>query len=79
MTTAFYARRRHDGETFALGCILYSITRFTIEFLRSDELGQLGTGLTISQLVSIGILVAGIGLLSFLNLRRDGRASIPIT
>ncbi len=79
VTTAFYPRRRHEGETFALACILYSITRFTIEFLRSDELGQLGTGLTISQLVSIGILVAGIGLMSFLNRRRGSRASIPST
>ncbi len=75
VVTAFYPRRRHDGETFALGCILYSITRFTIEYLRNDELGQLGTGLTISQLVSIGILITGIGVLMTLNLRRTGNVS----
>ncbi|MGD9856492.1 MAG: prolipoprotein diacylglyceryl transferase [Planctomycetaceae bacterium] len=76
VTVAFYPHRRHDGETFALGCILYSITRFTMEFLRGDEMGQLGTGLTISQLVSIGVLAIGLALLTFLNLRKPGRAKL---
>lgn len=76
VTTAFYPHRRHDGETFALGCILYSITRFTIEFLRGDEMGQLGTNLTISQLVSIGVLAVGVLLLAFLNLRKPGRGTL---
>ncbi len=75
VVTAFYPRRRYDGETFALGCILYAITRFTIEYLRNDELGQLGTGLTISQLVSIGILLIGISVLVTLNWRRTGSVS----
>jgi len=79
VTTVFYPRRRHEGETLALACILYAITRFTIEFLRSDELGQLGTGLTISQLVSLGILAAGIGLAAVLNIRQSGRVSLPTT
>ncbi|MEZ6053971.1 MAG: prolipoprotein diacylglyceryl transferase [Planctomycetaceae bacterium] len=69
VVTAFYSRRRHDGETFALGCILYAITRFTIEALRNDELGQFGTSLTISQWVSIGILITGLGVLAFVNRR----------
>jgi hypothetical protein len=30
-----------------------------MEFLRGDEMGQLGTGLTISQLYSLGIAVLG--------------------
>lgn len=79
VTTAFYPRRRHEGETLALGCILYAVTRFTIEFLRSDELGKLGTGLTISQLVSLGILATGIALATALNVRRMGRVSLPST
>ncbi len=60
--------RRHPGDVLALGCILVAITRFLIEFLRNDEMGQLGTGLTISQLYSLGIFTAGVGLLAYLRL-----------
>lgn len=77
VVTVFYPRRRHEGETFALGCILYSITRFTIEYLRNDELGQFGTSLTISQWVSLGILITGITVLTTLNLRRDNQFPLP--
>jgi phosphatidylglycerol:prolipoprotein diacylglycerol transferase len=76
VTAAFYPRRRHDGETLALGCILYAITRFTIEYLRGDEPGQWGTGLTISQLASVGILTTGLALLMFLSIRRSDRARL---
>ncbi len=78
VVTAFYPRRRHEGETFALGCILYSISRFTIESLRDDELGQFGTSLTISQWVCIGILLTGIGVLTSLHWQsRVGSAVKP--
>lgn len=62
-TAIFYWYRKHPGDVLALGCMLYSITRFMIEFLRADEMGQLGTGLTISQLYSIGIFALGLILL----------------
>ena len=39
--------------------ILYPIGRFLMEVVRQDEAGQLGTGLTISQLVSLGMLLVG--------------------
>jgi phosphatidylglycerol:prolipoprotein diacylglycerol transferase len=58
----FWYRRRH-GDVFALGLILYPIARFMLETIRADEMGQLGTGLTISQLYCLGILTAGIILL----------------
>lgn len=63
VTGTFYWYRRYAGDVFALSCILYPITRFQLELLRSDEMGQLGTGLTISQLYSIGIFLFGVGLL----------------
>jgi len=63
VTAIFYWYRKHPGDVLALGCMLYSITRFFIEFLRSDEMGQLGTGLTISQLYSIGIFTLGLAIL----------------
>jgi len=62
-TAIFYWYRKHPGDVLALGCMLYSITRFMIEFLRADEMGQLGTGLTISQLYSIGVFLMGLILL----------------
>ena len=70
-----YQNAAGEGHVFALGCILYSITRFTIEYLRNDELGQFGTSLTISQWVSIGILITGLGVLATLNGRRDEKLS----
>jgi phosphatidylglycerol:prolipoprotein diacylglycerol transferase len=40
--------------------MIYATTRFLIEFLRGDEPGQLGTGLTISQLISLGMFLTGL-------------------
>lgn len=73
IVTAIYFRARfRDGDVFALGCILCAITRFLIEFVRNDEFGQLGTGLTISQLYSLGILAAGVAVQAWV-LRRGKR------
>ena len=44
---------RRDGIAFCLGMILYAISRFLLEGVRSDEGGQLGTGLSIAQVVGI--------------------------
>jgi phosphatidylglycerol:prolipoprotein diacylglycerol transferase len=75
--TALYFRTQHrPGDVLALGCILCATTRFLIEFLRNDEMGQLGTGLTISQLYSLGILAAGLGLLAWLCLREGHTAKL---
>ncbi|WP_437228274.1 prolipoprotein diacylglyceryl transferase [Planctomicrobium sp. SH661] len=62
-TGIFYWYRKHPGDVLAAGCMLYSVTRFLFEFLRADEMGQLGTGLTISQLYSIGIFTLGLVLM----------------
>jgi phosphatidylglycerol:prolipoprotein diacylglycerol transferase len=75
VTAIYYWYRRHPGDVLALGCLLYSITRFFIEFLRSDEMGQLGTGLTISQLYCLGIFTLGLALLLTGPLR--GRPHVP--
>lgn len=56
---AYYRYRKGDGSVVALAMMLYPLSRIGLEILRNDELGQLGTGLTISQLVSLGVLVAG--------------------
>ncbi len=54
----YFPFRRRDGEVFALLVTLHPISRFVLEAIRDDEAGQLGTGLTISQLLSLAILAA---------------------
>jgi phosphatidylglycerol:prolipoprotein diacylglycerol transferase len=49
--------RRRDGEVFALMLTIHPISRFLLEMIRSDEPGQFGTELTISQWMSLGFLV----------------------
>ena len=74
---AYYRYRKGDGSVIALALMLYPISRISLEILRNDELGQLGTGLTISQLVSLGVLSAGI-LLSWWSWTRPS-SQLPST
>lgn len=53
----FFSR---DGQTLALTLTLYGLLRFLEERIRDDQPGILGTSLTISQWISIGMLV-GVG------------------
>lgn len=64
----FWTVHRHDGEVFALMLILYAVGRFLMEIVRQDEQGQFGTDLTISQWVSIGMLVLGFSLMAYAKL-----------
>lgn len=57
--SAFYPLRRRDGEVMALLMVTYPFTRFLIEYLRNDE-GAFIAGMTISQSVSILLLIGGI-------------------
>lgn len=54
---SFYAFRRRDGEVIGLLLALYPISRFLLEMIRIDESDFQGTGLSISQNVSIVLLV----------------------
>ena len=54
--------RRVDGRVFTAFLLLYPIGRFCIEIIRTDEDSFLGTGLTVSQNVSILVFLAGIFL-----------------
>lgn len=63
-----------EGLLSAIGLAAYAVVRFGLELLRSDEPGQFGTGLTISQLVSVGVFAAAMGLMVYL-LRRPASAS----
>ncbi|NUQ64082.1 MAG: prolipoprotein diacylglyceryl transferase [Pirellulales bacterium] len=59
---AYHPFRRRDGELFALLLTLYPITRFLLEIIRTDEASVFGTGLSISQNVSLIVLAAAVGV-----------------
>lgn len=58
----WYPLRRRDGEVMAGLLTLYPITRILEEAVRDDEPGRWGTPLTISQWVSVGLLLVGSAL-----------------
>jgi len=53
---------RADGQAFAALLFFHAISRFCLELIRDDEGGQFGSGLTISQLFSLVIGIAGAAL-----------------
>jgi phosphatidylglycerol:prolipoprotein diacylglycerol transferase len=65
----FYQQR--GGLVFASFMILYSVGRFLIEIVRTDEDSFFGTGLTISQNVSIIVGLTGIALFVYLCGRKE--------
>jgi len=67
----FYLHR--EGLVFASFVILYSVGRFCIEIIRTDESSFFGTGLTVSQNVSI--LVGLAGMMLFLYVCRAANKS----
>lgn len=76
--TVWFRQRTRDGEVVVLALLTYPIMRFTIEFLRNDEFGQFRTGLTISQLVSIGLFVFGLILLFWQKSRPASKTPLPL-
>jgi len=56
----YFKVRERDGILLSISLIVYALTRFLIEFLRGDEMGQFNTSLTISQWISLGMLLVGI-------------------
>ncbi|MBQ6620118.1 MAG: prolipoprotein diacylglyceryl transferase [Thermoguttaceae bacterium] len=63
------------GVLFAWMLILYALTRFCLELVRTDELSFCGTGLSVSQCVSVVMLVIAIGLLIY-SRRAAGEPSV---
>lgn len=61
----YFPRRRHDGEIIGMMLIIYPMGRFLLEYIRSDEMSQLGTGFTISQLISFGSILIGFSVIIF--------------
>ena len=60
---------RHEGMLFAMMLTIYPITRFLLEIIRTDESAVFGTGLSISQNVSL-LLLASVAVLWYFVLKR---------
>ena len=55
--------RLKDGMLMMVGFAAYAVLRFGLEIVRVDELGQFGTELSISQIVSLvvfSLAIAGV-------------------
>ncbi len=65
---------RRDGLVFSCAMLLYPVTRFALEMLRTDEESFYGTGLTISQCVSLCIFALGLALTIYFLSRPARRA-----
>ncbi len=62
-----------DGVAFFSGVIVHATSRFCLELIRSDESGQLGTQLTIAQLISIALATTSIIGLIYIARKPAGR------
>jgi phosphatidylglycerol:prolipoprotein diacylglycerol transferase len=65
---------RRDGELLALLAMIYAVTRFLIEIIRTDEGPVFGTGLSISQNVSLLVFVGGAAFMIWLARKPPHRA-----
>ena len=59
LLNAYFPLRRRDGEVIGLLMLCYPVTRFLVEHLRNDE-GIFRAGMTVSQVISVGIFVGGL-------------------
>lgn len=68
----YFPFRRRDGECIALLLTIHPITRFLLEIIRTDEPAVFGTGLSISQNISVGLLACGVALWWYLSRQLPG-------
>ena len=66
-------RNKLSGASFAASAIVYSLFRFTIEFWRDDPRLFL-FGLSDGQMFSILYFICGIGILTYLRLKKNEQA-----
>lgn len=76
LTAWYFSRRRRNGEVFAIGLFIYSITRFMMEFIRNDEPGVGYPPLTLAQWISLGMFMIAIGYMIWLSRRPAVREPI---
>ena len=61
---AYSPYKRRVGDIFGAGLLMYGITRFLVELLRSDEVGLFGTWFTGGQWISLMLIPIGIAILT---------------
>lgn len=71
----FRDKKKFYGETLCRYFIGYGIVRFFVEGLRTDQL-QFGNGLAVSQILSIVLVVIGLGVTIFMHVKLRGKESI---
>lgn len=64
-------KKKKDGDILCIYLIGYGIGRFIIEGIRVDQLSFFGSGLAVSQLLSIVLVAVGAGLLVGFRYRKD--------
>jgi phosphatidylglycerol:prolipoprotein diacylglycerol transferase len=69
---AYFPIRKRDGQVMGLLMLTYPISRFLIEQLRNDE-GIFFAGMTISQVISLGIFASGLVFWLYLLTRPASR------
>lgn len=74
----FYPFRRRDGEVIVLLLSLYAVSRFLLEVIRTDEGAVFGTGLTISQNVSLLLLIGTVALYFSYIVRQPKGSVLPL-
>lgn len=75
---SYYPFRRSDGEVTALMLTVHSVSRFLLEAIRIDESAVFGTGLSISQNISIVFFVMALVGWFFLLRQSPHRASLAV-
>ncbi len=63
--------KKVDGELIALYLFGYGLGRFWIEGLRTDQLLLWGTAIPISQIVSVGAMLLGVGIIAYRRLENS--------
>lgn len=75
LLAVYFRHRPWNGAVLAVAWVLYPINRFVLEFIRGDELGQFNTSMTISQLVSIGLLLTGVAYIVWMAISSRNKLS----
>ena len=75
---AIYPYRTRDGQVIALMLTIYPITRFLLEIIRTDESAVFGSGMSISQNVSVLLILGIVGLWAYVLRNRQPLAFPPV-
>ena len=67
-------KKKFNGEVFCLYLLLYGIGRFWIEGLRTDQLIFFGTGLAVSQMLAVVMVVVSLCIIGIGRKRRKTAA-----